>query len=59
MLNVKLTDKPCLFCGVREDTVFAKCKEHEFTGVVCPKHMIALLKKWETSEAKAEEPAKV
>lgn len=52
MLTVKLAEKPCLFCGAKEETVMAKSKEHEFTGIVCPKHMIALMKKWEgTSEA--------
>jgi hypothetical protein len=47
MLTVKLADRPCLFCGAKDDTVLAKSKEEDFQGVVCPKHMIALLKKWE------------
>ena len=47
MLTVKLSDKPCLLCGVKEDTVSAKSKEQDFQGVVCPKHMLALMKKWE------------
>jgi len=51
MLNVKLSDKPCLFCSKNGSTVQAKSKEHEFFGIVCPDHLIALLKKWEKEDA--------
>ncbi len=47
MLQVKLSDKPCLFCGKTGQTVAASEKEHDFKGVVCGDHMFALLKKWE------------
>jgi|HubBroStandDraft_1064217.scaffolds.fasta_scaffold5779482_1 hypothetical protein len=50
MLTVKLSDKGCLFCS-KTPTVQAKSKEHDFQGVVCPEHMIALLKKWEQIDA--------
>lgn len=50
MLQVKLSDKPCLFCSKKETTVEAKSKEQSFLGVVCPEHLIGLLKKWEKKE---------
>jgi hypothetical protein len=56
MLHVKLSDKPCLFCSKKETTVEAKSKEQSFLGVLCPDHLIALLKKWEKKEA-AETPS--
>jgi hypothetical protein len=55
MMTVKLSDKPCLLCGKTVTNVLAKSKEQDFQGVVCPEHMIALLKKWE--ETKRPEPA--
>ncbi len=51
MLQVKLSDKGCLFCGKTTATVQAKSKEHDFQGVVCPEHMIAVLKKFEQADA--------
>jgi hypothetical protein len=50
MLQVKLSDKPCLFCSKKESTLEAKSKEHSFLGIVCPEHLIAILKKWEKKE---------
>lgn len=47
MMTVKLSNKPCLFCAKSGATVQAKSKEHDFQGVVCPEHMMTLLKKWE------------
>ena len=46
MLNVKLSEKGCVFCGKKDETVAAKSKEHDFQGVVCTTHMMALLKRW-------------
>ena len=46
-VTVKLSDKQCLFCSAKEDTLLIKSKEEDFQGVVCTKHQIALLKKWE------------
>ena len=46
MLNVKMSEKPCVFCGSKEETVAAKSKEQDFQGVVCTKHMMALLRRW-------------
>ena len=54
MLNVKMSEKPCVFCGSKEETVAAKSKEQDFQGVVCLKHMHALMKKWEASHATAK-----
>lgn len=51
MLQVKLSDRACLFCNKTGQTVQAKSKEHDFQGVVCPEHMIAVLKKWEKEDA--------
>lgn len=53
MVNVKLSDKPCVFCGAREEAVSAKNKEQDFQGVVCLKHLHALMKKWEGRHATA------
>ena len=47
MLNVKLSTKACVFCGKNGSAVQAKSKEHDFQGIVCTEHMIALLKRWE------------
>ena len=47
MLIVKLSEKACVFCGKKDETVAAKCKEHDFQGVVCTTHMVALLKRWD------------
>ena len=49
MLTVKLSKNPCVFCGKLEDTALAKSKEHDFSGVVCSKHLFDLLRKWEQS----------
>ena len=57
MMTVKLSNKPCLFCGKAGATVQAKAKDHDFQGVVCSEHMIALMKKWE-EQPKSEPPAK-
>lgn len=54
MLQVKLSDKACLFCGKNGQTVHAKSKEHDFQGVVCAEHLIAILKKWEKEESHAQ-----
>ena len=51
MLNVKVSEKPCVFCGTKDETVFAKSKEHDFQGVACLKHLYALMKKWEANHA--------
>lgn len=51
MLYVKMSDKPCLFCSKAGPNLEAKSKEHSFLGVVCPEHLIALLKKWDKKEA--------
>lgn len=55
MLNVKLSDKPCVFCGAKTDTAVVKSKEHDFQGVVCGKHLFDVLRKWAhaTTDAKA------
>ena len=50
MLNVKLSTKACVFCGKNGSTVHAKSKDHDFQGVVCTEHMIALLKRWDRKE---------
>ena len=57
MMTVKLSDKPCLFCGKSSSTVQAKSKEQDFQGIVCSEHMIALLKKWDEHQ-KPEPSAK-
>lgn len=53
MLNVKLSDKPCVFCGKTGAAVHAKSKEHDFQGVVCTDHMLALMKRWEKEVSNA------
>ncbi len=53
MLTVKLSDKPCVFCGAKTDTAVAKSKEQAFQGVVCAKHLFEILKKWEKEESSA------
>ena len=50
MLTIKLSDKPCLFCGAKENTVVAKSKENGFQGTVCGKHVFELLKRWSKDE---------
>lgn len=55
MMTVKLSNKACLFCGKGGATVQAKDKEHDFQGVLCSDHMMAVLKKWE--EQQKPEPA--
>jgi phosphoribosyl-dephospho-CoA transferase len=59
MMTVKLSAKPCLFCGKSAGTLQAKSKEHDFQGVVCGDHMMALLKKWDEHqpEPSAKQPA--
>jgi hypothetical protein len=54
MVNVKLSEKPCVFCGAKEETVSAKSKDQDFQGVVCLKHLHALMKKWEGRNAPAQ-----
>lgn len=51
-MNVKLSTEPCLLCNAKENTVHAKGKN--FQMVVCPKHMIELLKKEEGNVAQSE-----
>ncbi|MFO0818458.1 MAG: hypothetical protein U1A77_10990 [Pirellulales bacterium] len=55
MLSVKLSDKPCLFCGAKDDTIFTKSKEQDFSGNVCSKHLIGLLKRWEEAPVAGKE----
>ncbi|MBN8625037.1 MAG: hypothetical protein J0M17_06085 [Planctomycetes bacterium] len=50
MLYVKLSEKPCLFCSKAGSNLEAKAKGQSFLGVVCPEHLIALLKKWDKKE---------
>jgi hypothetical protein len=57
MMIVKLSDKACLFCGKNQNTVQAKAKEHDFQGIVCTDHMVAILKRWERKE-EANAPVK-
>jgi len=52
MVQVKLSDKPCLFCSKAAQTVSVKAKEHDFQGSVCGEHLFNLLKKWEKPEEK-------
>ncbi|MFO0905784.1 MAG: hypothetical protein U0939_22440 [Pirellulales bacterium] len=58
MANVKLSDnKPCAFCGTKEDTLVVKDSAHAFQAVLCPKHMVAMLKRWEgVPAAEAQQP---
>lgn len=53
MLQVKLSEKPCLFCGKLGQSLQAKSKEHDFQGIICPEHLIIILKKWEKEEAQS------
>jgi hypothetical protein len=46
-MNVKLSTEPCLLCNSKENTVNAKGKN--FQMVVCPKHLLELLKKEEVA----------
>jgi hypothetical protein len=50
MLTVKLSDRPCVFCGAKTDTAVAKSKEHDFQAVICGRHLFEILKKWEQSD---------
>ncbi len=51
MMQVKLSEKPCVFCGKTGPTVSAREKDKDFQGTVCGDHLFALLKKWEKEEA--------
>lgn len=54
MLTVTLSDKPCVICNSKENTVLAKCKEQDFQGIICTTHLISLLKKWEGKDVPAK-----
>jgi len=54
MLTVTLSEKPCLICNTKENTVMAKCKEQDFQGTICTTHLIGLLRKWEGKEVPAK-----
>jgi hypothetical protein len=41
--TVKISDKPCVLCKCKEHTLWMKLKDGTFQGVVCLKHMLALL----------------
>ena len=51
-MNVKLSSEPCLLCNTKENTVSAKGKN--FQMVVCPKHLIELMKKEEGQNVPAQ-----
>jgi hypothetical protein len=54
MVNVKLSDKPCVFCGAKENTALAKSKGQDFQAVVCGKHLFEILRKWEHSDSQGQ-----
>lgn len=41
--TVKLSEKPCVLCKSADRTLWLKLKDGTFQGVVCFKHMYALL----------------
>ena len=49
--TVKLSGKKCFLCKTTGETIHVKNGEHEFAGVVCLKHLYALLKEWEPSKS--------
>ena len=59
MTNVKLSDKPCALCGVKEDTMSVKNIQESFQAVLCHKHRLVMLKKWEAPPValSTEQPA--
>ena len=55
-MNVKLSTEPCLLCGARDNTIHAKGKN--FQMVVCPKHLLELMKKEEANVTPQSEPSR-
>ena len=51
---VSLSDKACVFCGEKTDTLAVKSKQHDFQANVCPKHLLQMMKKWEGQNPPAE-----
>lgn len=54
MTNVKLSDKSCALCGAKDDTMSVKNVQEGFQAILCQKHMLAMLKKWEGGNAESQ-----
>jgi hypothetical protein len=46
MVQIKLSEKPCLFCS-KTETVVVKAPKENFQAPVCMEHLRPLLQKWE------------
>jgi hypothetical protein len=57
MITAKLSDKPCCLCGARNDTLEVRFKDKTFTGVLCAKHQLELMKRNAASKAALEPSA--
>ena len=59
MTNVKLIDKSCALCGAKDDTMSVKNVQEGFKAILCQKHMLAMLKKWEGGNAESQTSGRV
>ncbi len=46
MVQIKLSEKQCLFCA-KQETVVVKAPKEDFQAPVCMEHLRPLLQKWE------------
>ena len=46
MVQIKLSEKQCLFC-TKKETVVVKAPKEDFQAPVCMEHLRPLLQKWE------------